>query len=151
MNFLGKNIRHIRKQLSKTQSEIASLLKKGQTTVGNWENGISEPNLEELIVLSNYFDISLDTLIKVDLAAATGYTGQRPPGTVKYDHSGEELSVVRDREDKLFYVLQEIKSIREDIDRLYSRLPDQNSTENSPPDSPPKSPEKNPPKSPAGS
>jgi len=132
MNFLGKNIRHIRKQLSKTQSEIASLLKKGQTTVGNWENGISEPNLEELIVLSNYFDIPLDILIKVDLGAATGYTGSRPPGTVKYDHSTEDLTVVRDREDKLFYVLQEIKSIREDIDRIYSRLPGKDNAENSP-------------------
>src|ERR1700730_2382232 len=123
MIFFGKNIRYIRKQLSKTQSEVASLLKKGQTTVGNWENGISEPNLEELIVLSNYFDIPLDILIKVDLGAATGFTGNRPPGTVKYDHSTEDLTVVRDREDKLFYVLQEIKSIREDIDRIYSRLP----------------------------
>lgn len=75
MNFLGKNIRYIRKQLSKTQSEIASLLKKGQTTIGNWENGISEPNLEELVVLSNYFDISLDTLIKTDLAAMSGQQG----------------------------------------------------------------------------
>jgi transcriptional regulator with XRE-family HTH domain len=151
MNFLGKNIRHIRKQLSKTQTEIAFLLKKGQTTDGNWENGISEPNLEELIVLSNYFDIPLDILIKVDLGAATGYTGHRPPGIVKYDHSTEDLTVVRDREDKLFYVLQEIKSIREDIDRIYSRLPEQAGTENIPPENPLKSVEKDPTQKPAGS
>jgi transcriptional regulator with XRE-family HTH domain len=148
MNFLGKNIRHIRKQLSKTQSEIASLLKKGQTTVGNWENGISEPNLEELIVLSNYFDIPLDILIKVDLGATSGYMGNRPPGTVKYDHSTEDLTVVRDREDKLFYVLQEIKNIREEIAHIYSRLPAQDSAENNSLESPLTSPEKNPQKSP---
>ena len=68
MNFLGKNIRLLRKQTSKTQSELASLIGKGQTTIGNWENGISEPSLDELLLLSNYFDISLDILIKVDLS-----------------------------------------------------------------------------------
>ena len=123
MNFFGKNLRHIRKQLSKTQSEIASLLNKGQTTIGNWENGISEPNLEELVILSNYFDIPLDILVKVDLGAANGHSGYRLPGVVKYDHSTEDLTVVRDREDKFSFVLQEIRNIREDIERIYSRLP----------------------------
>jgi len=123
MNFLGNNIRHLRKQLSKTQSEIASLLKKGQTTVGNWENGISEPNLDELVILSNYFDIPLDILVKVDLAASSGYPGQRHAGAVNYDHSSEDLTVVRDKEDRLSYVLEEIKSIREEIGRINSRLP----------------------------
>src|SRR5580698_9148165 len=111
MHYLGKNMRYLRKQLSKTQSEIASLLKKGQTTVGNWENGISEPNLDELITLSNYFDIPLDILVREDLSATSGYMGRRPAGSVKYDHSTEALTVVREKEDKFFYVLDEIKSI----------------------------------------
>ncbi|HEY4064387.1 MAG TPA: helix-turn-helix transcriptional regulator [Puia sp.] len=124
MNFLGKNIRHIRKQLSKTQSEIASLLKKGQTTIGNWENGISEPSLEELVILSNYFDISLDTLIKTDLAGANGQPGHWPrdTGPINYDHAAEQ-QVPMVREDQFVYVLQEIKNIREDIERIYSRMP----------------------------
>ena len=123
MHYLGKNLRYLRKQMSKTQSEIASLIKKGQTTIGNWENGISEPNLEELVVLSNYFDISLDTLIKTDLAAMSGQQGAWPreTGTVKYDHTTENTNPVR--EDQFTYVLQEIKNIREDIERINSRIP----------------------------
>ena len=70
MHFLGKNLRLLRKRSAKTQSDIASLIKKGQTTVGNWENGISEPSIDELLLISNYFDISLDTLVKIDLAEA---------------------------------------------------------------------------------
>lgn len=116
-------MRYIRKQLSKTQSELASLLKKGQTTIGNWENGVSEPNLEELIVLSNYFDISLDTLIKTDLTAMSSQQAPWPRenGTVKYDHTTENTNPVR--EDQFTYVLQEIKNIREDIERINSRIP----------------------------
>lgn len=115
-------MRYLRKQLSKTQSEIASLIKKGQTTIGNWENGISEPNLDELLIISNFFDIDLDTLVKVDLAEAN--TPHRP-GTVNipYDHSPETPTQVRERDDKLSYVLQEIKSLREEMERLYARLP----------------------------
>src|SRR5215831_12245642 len=108
MHYLGKNLRYLRKQLSKTQSEIATLIKKGQTTIGNWENGISEPNVDELLILSNFFDIPLDALVKVDLAeTSTPFRG--PAGTI-YDHTPEPSTVVM--EDQLSYVLQEIKSLR---------------------------------------
>jgi transcriptional regulator with XRE-family HTH domain len=123
MHYLGKNMRYLRKQLSKTQSEIASLIKKGQTTIGNWENGISEPNLDELLIISNFFDMPLDTLVKVDLAESNP---AHRPGTgniVPYDHSPETSAQVRERDDKLSYVLQEIKSLREEMERLYARLP----------------------------
>jgi transcriptional regulator with XRE-family HTH domain len=123
MHYLGKNMRYLRKQLSKTQSEIAALIKKGQTTIGNWENGISEPNLDELLVISNFFDIPLDALIKVDLAEANTKHRQGPANTVPYDHSSETLSEVGERDDKLSYVLREIKSLREEMERLYARLP----------------------------
>lgn len=116
-------MRYLRKQLSKTQSEIASLIKKGQTTIGNWENGISEPNLDELLIISNFFDIPLDTLVKVDLAEVN--TPHRPGATspIPYDHSPETSLQVRERDDKLSYVLQEIKSLREEMERLHARLP----------------------------
>jgi transcriptional regulator with XRE-family HTH domain len=123
MHYLGKNMRYLRKQLSKTQSEIASLIKKGQTTIGNWENGISEPNLDELLIISNFFEIPLDTLIKIDLAEANTAHRGTVAGVVAYDHSTESLSQVRERDDTLNYVLQEIKSLREEMERLYARLP----------------------------
>jgi transcriptional regulator with XRE-family HTH domain len=123
MHYLGKNMRYLRKQLSKTQSEIAALIKKGQTTIGNWENGISEPNLDELLIISNFFDMPLDTLIKVDLAEANTAHRQAAVTNIPYDHSSESTGVVRERDDKLSYVLQEIKSLREEMERLYARLP----------------------------
>ncbi|HTI09680.1 MAG TPA: helix-turn-helix transcriptional regulator [Puia sp.] len=130
MHLLGKNIRFLRKQFPVTQSKLASLIGKGQTTIGNWENGISEPSIEELLILSNYFDISLDLLIKVDLSL-TNYqvekrlkeesSGPKPP--VKYEQVEEEM-VVREHDSELSYVLQEIKALREEVDRISSRLPE---------------------------
>jgi len=106
--------------MSKTQSEIASLIKKGQTTIGNWENGISEPNLDELLIISNFFDIQLDLLVKVDLAEASIPHRQ---GGQPYDHSPDTSPTVKERDDRLTYVLQEIKSLREEMERLHERLP----------------------------
>ena len=122
MHYLGKNLRYLRKQMSKTQSEIASLIKKGQTTIGNWENGISEPNLDELLVISNFFDIPLDALIKLDLAESN--MAHRPTLTAAaiYDHGSEALPAVQERDDRLSYVLQEIKSLREEMARLDARI-----------------------------
>jgi transcriptional regulator with XRE-family HTH domain len=120
MHFLGKNLRHLRKQTSKTQSEIASLIQKGQTTIGNWENGISEPNLNELLIISNFFDIPVDKLLKADLSEEQ--VGLRATTGRPYDLSGSiELSAVS--EENLTYVLQEIKDIRSEMQQIYARLP----------------------------
>jgi transcriptional regulator with XRE-family HTH domain len=122
MHFLGKNLRHLRKQTAKTQSEIASLIQKGQTTIGNWENGISEPNLNELLIISNYFDIPVDKLLKADLSEEhiESMIGMGRP----YDHSGGiELSAVREKEENLTYILREIKDIRSEMQQIYARLP----------------------------
>lgn len=125
MHFLGKNLRYLRKQSSKTQSEIAALIKKGQTTVGNWENGISEPNLEELLIISNYFDIPLDTLLKADLSEMSLFQRQGSSNMTPYEHGEGDISQVK--EDKWSYVLQEIKSLREEVERINARLPNQES------------------------
>src|ERR1700733_2274650 len=111
MHFLGKNLRHLRKQSSRTQSEIASLIQKGQTTIGNWENGISEPSLNELLIISNYFDIPLDTLLKTDLSETLSPDTQRRPGVVHpYDQAEKELPTAGEQ-DNLSFVWQAIRNI----------------------------------------
>jgi transcriptional regulator with XRE-family HTH domain len=123
MHFLGKNLRYLRKQSSRTQSEIASLIQKGQTTIGNWENGISEPSLSELMIISNYFDIPLDTLLKTDLAETQSPTVQRQGGIARpYNHS-DAVSVAEEPASNLAYVLKEIKEMQLKIEQLSARLP----------------------------
>jgi transcriptional regulator with XRE-family HTH domain len=131
MHFLGKNIRYLRKQSSVTQSELASVIGKGQTTIGNWENGISEPSLEELLILTNYFDISLDLLVKIDLSKTNYQTEKKRKegpsarqSPVRYDHTPAEETTAGEHEEGLSYVLNEIKALREEVERISSLLPD---------------------------
>ena len=123
MHFLGKNLRHLRKQSSRTQSEIASLIQKGQTTIGNWENGISEPSLNELLIISNYFDIPVDTLLKMDLAETQG-TGTRSAGLPRnYIPNDKEPLKIEEPGNAMAYVLKEIKDMQQKIEQLTARLP----------------------------
>ncbi len=43
-------------------------LKLKRSTLSGYENGIAEPSLETLIALSSYFTVSVDTLLRVDMA-----------------------------------------------------------------------------------
>ena len=155
MHFLGKNLRYLRRQSAKTQSEIASLIQKCQTTIGNWENGISEPSLDELLIISNYFDISIDALLKKDLSATQVSDAQRHPGVVlPYDHTPKDLLSVneqnklskdqdsisnRDNLSKDQYKLsneqdnlslwQAIRNIRAELEQLQALLPGQKPNE----------------------
>jgi transcriptional regulator with XRE-family HTH domain len=122
MHFLGKNLRHLRKQSSKTQSEIASLIQKGQTTIGNWENGISEPSLNELLIISNYFDISIDTLLKIDLAEAQ-IPVSRPGATRTYIPNDKEPPKAEEPANAMAFVLKEIRDMQQKIEQLNARLP----------------------------
>lgn len=67
MNFFARNLRFLRKNFSITQSELASQLKVGQTTIGNWETGYTEPDIDNLIKINHFFAISIDYLIFIDL------------------------------------------------------------------------------------
>lgn len=57
-----ENLKQLRKQLGKTQADIASYMKTTHQTVSNWESGKSDPSLVEFCEISNFFGISMDGL-----------------------------------------------------------------------------------------
>lgn len=70
MKPIQANIKHLRilKQLS--QERFADELRWTRSMVGSYEEGRSEPPIERLIDLSNYFDIPIDILVRKDLRLA---------------------------------------------------------------------------------
>lgn len=57
------NLKKIRKEQKLTQSEVAKKLNIDYTTLGRYENGISEPNITTLIKLADFFHTTIDNLI----------------------------------------------------------------------------------------
>ncbi len=67
MKFQEKLI-SLRKQKGLSQEELGLELHVSRQTVSKWESGQSYPDFQRLVLLSDYFGISLDALVKdVDL------------------------------------------------------------------------------------
>lgn len=66
-NYFAKNLIFLCKKLRITQEQLALQVDKRQSTIGNWKNKVSSPDVEDLIRISQFFDISLDDLVLKDL------------------------------------------------------------------------------------
>lgn len=65
--FLSSNILLLRKRWKRTQEDVAFATNISRPNYTSIENGKSFPGIQVLIALSNYFTVSIDTLLKVDL------------------------------------------------------------------------------------
>lgn len=68
-NFFGQNIKLLRKRRARTQDDVAGALDMKRPTLSGYENGVAEPGIDTLIAFSDYYKISVDTLLKQDLSA----------------------------------------------------------------------------------
>jgi len=67
MVTLGDNIRKARKKMGLTQEELADKLYVSRQTISSWENDKSYPDIHSLLMISDLFGVSLDSLIKGDI------------------------------------------------------------------------------------
>ena len=61
--FHLKKLKDYRKSKEITQEEMSKILNLGSTTYKNYENNITEPNIETLIKLADFFHVSIDELV----------------------------------------------------------------------------------------
>lgn len=57
-------LRELRNKSGLTQNEIAAKLNVSGQTILNWENGIYEPKINQLIQLADLFNVSVDYLVE---------------------------------------------------------------------------------------
>ncbi|SHI34278.1 DNA-binding transcriptional regulator, XRE-family HTH domain [Mesonia phycicola] len=67
MSFFGKNIRKIRNVKNMSQQAFADLFELKRGTLGAYEEGRSEPKIETIILIANYFSISIDAILTTEL------------------------------------------------------------------------------------
>jgi len=66
--FFAQNIKLLRKRRKRTQDEVAAALEMKRSTLSGYENGVASPGLDALAGFSDYFEIAIDTLIRVNMA-----------------------------------------------------------------------------------
>jgi transcriptional regulator with XRE-family HTH domain len=66
--FFSSNIKYLRKRKKKTQDDMAFALNMKRSTLSGYENNVAEPGMQAIVALSDYFNVAVDTLIKIDLS-----------------------------------------------------------------------------------
>jgi transcriptional regulator with XRE-family HTH domain len=67
MTNLASNLKYLRKSKKISQGDLAEEFEVARTTMGDYERGKTEPNLEMLIKIANKFEVDIDGLITKDL------------------------------------------------------------------------------------
>ena len=63
---LGEKIITMRNEKNHSQEQLAEKLNVTRQTISNWENGKFYPDIDSLVNLSKYFNVSLDDLLSYD-------------------------------------------------------------------------------------
>lgn len=66
--YFAKNIKLLRKRRGRTQEEVAAALGLKRSTLSGYENSVAEPGIEVLVAFSKYFEIAVDTMLKMELS-----------------------------------------------------------------------------------
>lgn len=67
MNYFAKNLKFLLGKFDVTQTQLSFHLDKGQNTISNWINKVSAPDIDSIVLIYQFFGITPDGLILMDL------------------------------------------------------------------------------------
>ena len=59
----SENLKNLRKANKLDQNKLANAINVSSKTISHWETGYTEPSINQLIMLANYFDVTIDDLV----------------------------------------------------------------------------------------
>lgn len=65
-NHFGKILKELRLVKNISQRKLGEILGVANQTISSWEKGINEPDLDTLVKISKFFDVSVDFLLGVE-------------------------------------------------------------------------------------
>jgi transcriptional regulator with XRE-family HTH domain len=65
--YFASNIKFLRKRRGRTQDDVAVVLNLKRSTLSGYENGVAQPGIDILVSFSGYFNMSIDTMLKIDM------------------------------------------------------------------------------------
>lgn len=69
--MFGDRLKELRKNKNLTQEDIGVFCGVGNATISNWEKNLTDPPIEIIIKLANYFGVSIDYLLGNDINSPT--------------------------------------------------------------------------------
>ena len=91
--YFANNLKFLRKRRKKSQMDVATELKLTRTTLSGYERNV-QPPFKTLINISDYFNISLDALIKYDLSLLSEFQLSQIEKGFDIDITGSKLRLL---------------------------------------------------------
>ena len=92
--MIGLNVKMLRKRKGKSQEEVSSELGLTRSSYSGYENGVAEPSVETLILICDYFMISLDVLLRKDFSKLNEREWEEIDKGITKDIKGANLRVL---------------------------------------------------------
>lgn len=103
--MLGETLKKLRLERDLTQAELAQTIGLARGTYTHYEHGTREPNIETLIKLAKYFDVSVDYLLGI-----TTIRNAYDSTTWSFRDSEELKNLTHDEFDAVVYWINSIKN-----------------------------------------
>lgn len=91
---IGNNLKLVRKRKRMSQEEVATALGFTRSTYSGYENGVAQPSLENLVVLSDFYGVPIDELVKKDFSELSDNEWSRMDKGLYTDVKGQKLRVL---------------------------------------------------------
>lgn len=91
---IGSNLKMLRNRLKKSQEEVANDLNLTRSSYSGYENGVAQPNIEILVLLSDYYKVPIDDLVKKDFAKLKDGEWTKIDRGIHADMKGQHLRVL---------------------------------------------------------
>ena len=107
--YLANNIQFLRKKRGYNQEELARALYIERSTISNYENGRSTPDLEIILKMIKFFGVTSDELLFTDLSLT--YDAEIGPKLSEKASTKGELDVLRRDTTELSKEVKELKRL----------------------------------------
>ncbi|MBR6778958.1 MAG: helix-turn-helix transcriptional regulator [Clostridia bacterium] len=65
-NYFGKTLKELRESKNISQRKLGEFFGVANQTISSWEKGINEPDLDTLIKIAEFFEVSTDYLLGIE-------------------------------------------------------------------------------------
>ena len=89
----AENLKELRKERGLSQEDLAELLGVSRQAVSKWEQGMGYPEVEKLLLLASKLNVSLDSLMALEIAKEGREERSRTTGTILISSPYENVVV----------------------------------------------------------
>ena len=91
---VGNNLKLLRKHFGKSQDEVSKSLGLNRSTYSGYENAVAQPSLEIISMISEFYNISIDAILKNDFSTFNSSQWTRITNGWKSSATGSKLRIL---------------------------------------------------------